>query len=333
MKGQAAKARTRTAGKQAQHARIRQLMILDALRGWVFPSVAAAVVFAVYVLYNIDVIDPDAAVTTTGVLALLVLLFFGVRGFFEEVPEGRLAGFLAGFTVLWCAATIFPFYRAVNPGTPLFSADLKHNGPAVTIPLREHPGHYNLYVEGHFLPSQGRENRTATYQIALGHDGNTDRLLEGTFRQEWGSQRVGSGRRSSLVPMMRESHLVVSDIDDPEGRDLTLQLKEISEGVRDSVTVHVYPPGMPMAVLIALGVLTLAAAVFIDSFRPKGSSEGLLGTLTVAALVGVTLFRSSTGAAPGFPQVIIGALVGAIGGALGGSLLARLTRPLRKYLQ
>jgi hypothetical protein len=201
------------------------------------------------------------------------------------------------------------------------------------VPLHDSPGHYSLFVEGHFLPAQGRENRTATYQIALGHDGSTDRLIAGTFTQEWGSQRVGSGRRSSMVPVMQERTLILDELDDPDGRDLTLQLKELSAGVRDSVTVRVYPPGIPKAVLIALGVLAVAAALGVDAWREKGSSEGLMGTLTVAALVAVALFRNSSTATPGFPQLIFGALVGAIGGALGGWALSRLAKPLRKYAQ
>lgn len=333
MKGQAAKARAKSAGKRAPSARLQQMVILDALRSWVIPTVAGVVIFVMYILYNLELVDAEIAVTLTGSLALIVLLFFGLRGFLEDVPEGSRTALLAGFAVLWLAVTFYPFYRAVNPGTPLFSAELTRNAPPVTIPLHDKPGHYRLYVEGHFLPTQGRENRTATYQIALGHDGGTDRLLEGTFRQEWGSQRIGAGRRSSLVPVMHEGTLILDELDDPEGRDLTLQLKDLSAGVRDAVTVRVYTPGVPKVVLIALGILTVAAALVVDAWRLKGSNDALMGTITVAALVGIAVFRSSTTTTPGFPQLIIGALVGAIGGALGGWPLARLMRPLRRYVQ
>lgn len=332
MKAQAARAR-KSSGKRPQSARLTQMVVYDALRSWVIPTVAGVVTFVLYVLYNVELVGADVAVTTTGSLALLVLLFFGLRGFFEDLPEGRRLALLVGFAVLWCAVTFYPFYRAVNPGTPLFSAELKNNGPAVTIPLHDKPGHYSLYVLGHFLPAEGRENRTATYHIVLGHDGGTDRVLEGEFRQEWGSQRIGSGRRSSLVPVMHESSIVIEPLDDPQGSDLTMQLKDIEPGVRDSVTIRIYPPGVPLPVLIGLGVLTVAAALVVDAWRPKGKSEGLLGTLTIAALISVAVFRSSTVATPGFGQMVVGALVGALGGALGGWLLTRLARPLRRYVQ
>jgi hypothetical protein len=323
----------RPAGRQAQNARLTQMVIFDALRSWVIPTVAGVGIFVIYVLYNIELIDPRLAVGVTGVLALLVLLFYGLRGFFDEQPEGRRAALLAGFALLWCAVTIYPFYRAVNPGTPLFSTELQRGGAPVTVPLRDHPGRYSLYVEGHFLPTQGRENLTATYHIALGHDGETNRILEGTFRHEWGSQRVGAGRRSSLVPVMHESNIVLDELDDPDGHDLTLQLKDLSEGVRDAVTVHVYSPGVPKGVLIALALLTIAAAMGVDTWREKGSSDGLMATLTIAALVGVTVFRNATSAVPGFPQVIVGGVAGTIGGAIGGWLLSQVARPLRQYMQ
>jgi hypothetical protein len=331
MKPQAAKSRKR-AGKQAQPARLESMIVGDALRTWVVPTVAGVVAFVTYVLYSIEAVGPALAVSTIGLLALLILLFFGLRGFLEYVPgAGRLV-FLVGFVVLWCAATAYPFYRAVDRGTPLFSAELVRNAAPTTVPLHDQPGHYSLVVEGHFLPAQGRETRTATYEIVLGHDGGTDRVLEGTFRQEWSNQRVGTGRRSFVVPVMNESNVAVDDVDDTAGHDLTMQLKSISAGARESVTVHIYPARLPAAALIVLGVLALAAALVVDAWRPAGSS-GLMATLTGAALVGVAVFRGAGAATPGFAELMSGALAGAVGGALGGSLLWRLAQPLRKYVQ
>jgi len=330
MKNRPSKSR-KWAGKQAQSAHLRSMVIRDALHTWVIPTVAGVVAFFMFVLYNIEAVSADVSLSVIGVLALLVLLFSGLRGFVDYVPDGRRLAFLAGFVVLWCAATGYPFYRTVNRGTPLFSAELLRNAAPVVLPLHDKPGHYSLVVEGHFLPAQGRETRTATYQIALGHDGGTDRLLEGTFRQEWSNRRVGAGRRSLMVPVMNESNVVVDEVDDSAGRDLTMQLTALSAGVRESVTVHIYPASVPKAVLIALGVLALAAALVVDAWRPKGSSDGLMATLTVAALVGVAVFRGTTAATPGFAQLVIGALAGAVGGALGGSLLWRLAQALRKH--
>jgi len=261
-----------------------------------------------------------------------VVLFYGLRGFAEHPLTGPMAAVLIGFAILWSTTTFYPFYRAVNPGTPVFSTKLNRNAAPVTLPLQGKPGRYSVIVEGHFEPAPGRENRTAKYSIALGHDGGTDRVLEGTFNQEWGTQRVGAGRRSSLVPVMHQATQVLDEIDDPGGRDLTAKLTDLSPGVGDEVGVRLYAESVPKSVLIGLGVLAVAGALLLDAWRPKGSGEGLMSTLTIAALLAIVVFRGSAVAAPGFPQLAIAALVGTLAGALASSLLWRLTQPLRRYL-
>jgi hypothetical protein len=308
------------------------MVVLDALRSWVVPSVAAALVFVIFVTYNLGLVDDASAVTSVGIIALLTVLFFGLRSFLAQRVEGKVTLILAGFALLWCAAAMYPFYRTVNPGTPVFATQLTPNTPAVTLPLRGQAGHYSVIVEGHFLPTEGRTNRTATYSIALGHEGTTDRVLQGTFSQTWGMQRIGAGRRSSLVPTMHETTQVREIIENPEARDLTLQLTNLSPGVRESLEIRVYAENLPQWVLIVLSVMAVAGAVVIDAWRPKGANEGLMTTLTVAAFVSIGVFRVSTPVNPGFPQLAVAALMGTLAGALGGSLLWRLGQPLRKYI-
>jgi hypothetical protein len=334
MKAQAGKSRAKQASahRRAQSAPLTRLVVLDAIRSWVIPTVAIVGAIVVYVLYSVEIVEESFAVTTVGALALVVTLFYGLRSFTDESPVGQLGAALAAFSVLWGVTTFYPFYRAVNPGTPLFSTDLKHNGPAVTLPLHGKPNRYNMIVQGHFLPAEGQANRTATYRIAVGHGESTEHVLEGTFSQEWGSQRIGAGRRSSLVPVMRQTTQVLAPLDDPDGSDLSAKLTDLSPGVRDSVSVRIYTESIPKPVLIALGALAIAAAVLIDAWRPKGASEGLMATLTVATLLSVVVFRASAVATPGFPQLVVAALVGTFVGALAGSLLWRLTQPIRKYL-
>jgi hypothetical protein len=308
------------------------MVVLDALRSWVLPSVAAALAFVIFVTYNLDLVDDAPAVTSVGIIALLTVLFFGLRSFLAQRIEGKAPLILAGFALLWCAAAMYPFYRTVNPGTPVFATQLTRNTPAVTLPLRGQVGRYSVIVEGHFLPAEGRTNRTATYSIALGHDETTDRVLQGTFSQTWGMQRIGAGRRSSLVPTMHQTTQVREIIENPEARDLTLQLTNLSPGVRESLDIRVYAENLPQWTLILLSVMAVAGAVVIDARRPKGANEGLMTTLTVAAFVSIAVFRVSTPVNPGFPQLAVAALMGTLAGALGGSLLWRLGQPLRKYI-
>jgi hypothetical protein len=337
MKSNAARSRRpRAARKPAQTAPLTQMVVIDALRSWVVPSVAAALVFVIFVTYNLDLVDAASAVTSVGIIALLTVLFFGLRSFLAQRLEGKVPLILAGFALLWCAAAMYPFYRTVNPGTPVFVTQLARNAAALTLPLRGQAGRYSVIVEGHFLPAEGRTNRTATYSIALGHEGTTQRVLQGTFSQTWGTQRIGAGRRSSLVPAMHQTTQVREIIENPEARDLTLQLTNLSPVeppvVRDSLDIRVYAEDLPQWALIVLSVMAIAAAVVIDAWRPKGANEGLMTTLTVAAFVGIGVFRVSAPVNPGFPQLAVAALMGTLAGALGGSLLWRLGQPLRKYI-
>jgi len=333
MKAQPKKARAKAAPgrRPTQSAPLTQMLVLDALRTWVIPTVTVVVGLVIFVVYNIGAIDEAPAVTVVGAMAMLTVLFAGVRGFLDEPPTGALLGVLALFVVLFAASAFYPFYRTLNPGTPDFSTDLKR-GATATLPLHDKPGHYSVIFEGHFLPVEGQQNRTAAYSVALGHDGTTDRVLSGAFSQEWRSQRIGAGRRSSIIPSLHQSNETRDVIDDPEGRDLTLTLTDLSPGVRDSVAVRLYAERIPQWLFAVVGVLALATALLIDSARPKGKNEGLMGTLTAATLVSVAIFVRSTVATPGFPQLVIAALVGTLVGAIAGSLLWRLAFPLKKFL-
>lgn len=333
MKAQASKSRPKASSKRkpTQSAPLTQMLVLDALRTWVVPTLAIVAGLVIFIIYNIGVIDAAPAVTIVGGLALLVVLFAGLRGFLEDYSSPKMIAVLAVFAVLFGVSTFYPFYRTLNPGIPVFSTDLKR-GAAATLPLHDKPGRYNVIFEGHFLPVEGQQNRTAEYNIALGHDGTTDRVLTGAFKEEWRSQRIGAGRQSSIVPSLHKATEVRDVIDEPTGRDLTMTLTDLSQGVRDSVSVRLYSETLPQWLFIVLSVLTLAGALAVDSWRPKGANDGLLGTLTAATLVSVVIFNRSTIATPGFPQLIISILVGTLAGAIAGSLLWRLSLPLKKYL-
>ncbi len=333
MKSNAARSRPlpRSARKSTQTAPLTQMLLTDALRTWVLPVIAGIAGFVMFVLYNVELVEDASAITTIGLLALLTVLFFGLRGFAEYELDGGTLPLLIAFAAWWLVAGAFPFYRTVNPGTPLFSAQLTVHGAPVTVPLQGQPGHYSLIIEGHFLPSDARSNRTATYSMVLGHQGATDHIVQGTFTQTWGSQRIGAGRRSSLVPTMHEVTRAREIIDNTEGRDLTLQLTDLSAGVRDSLTVRLYAETVPQWVLLAAGLVALLGAVVVDARRPKSKSDGLMTTLTVATFISVLVFRVSSPVTPGFPQLVVAVLMGTLVGAIGGSLVWRLAVPLRRY--
>ena len=134
-----------------------------------------------------------------------------------------------------------------------------------------------------------------------------------------------------MVPVMDESTLVADEIDDPDGRDLTMQLKELSPGTKGAVSVKVYSPGIPRNVLIALGMLAIAAALVVDAWRPKETRESIMAMITVGVLAGIVVFRGAA-ALPGFPQLFLGLLAGGVIGAMAAIPLNRLMRPLHNYV-
>lgn len=321
----------RPKGKQTQTTYPARLAVLDASPVWLITTATVCVVGVIYVLYNVGVLEGHHAVTLAGLLTLLTLLFLGLRDFIEQVPAPSRIAMIAVFALFWGAVTAYPFYRAINLGAALFTSELKPSAPPITIPLHDKPGHYNVLFESAFLPAEGKLSRVATYQIALGHDGTTDRVLEGAFRQEWHTRRIGAGRRASMVPVMDESTLVADEIDDPDGRDLTMQLKELSPGTNGAVSVKVYDPGLPKSMLVALGVLAIAAALVVDAWRPKETRENIMAMITVGVMAGIVVFRGAA-ASPGFPQLFIGFLAGGATGAMASAPLNWLMRPLLNYV-
>ncbi|MFN8628225.1 MAG: hypothetical protein U0587_19915 [Candidatus Binatia bacterium] len=331
-RGTTARAAAPAASRPIHRPPLTRLVAADALRKWAVPTLTFVLGLGAFILHIAGVIQEAAAVAAVGLAALLTVLFYGLRSFLQRRLDSTTAAGLVTFALLWGTAAGYPLYRAVEPGAPLYSTELTRHGPATTLPLQNRPGHYSLIIEGHFLPEEGHVNRTAAYKLVLGHAGAGERVLQGAFSQTWGTQRVGAGRRSSIVPSLRETTLIREPIDNPSGADLTLQLSELSPGVRDAVTVRVYGGGGPRWVWLVIGLVVLAGAIVVDSLRPKGANEGLMTTMTVATIVAILIFRASSAATPGFPQFAVAALMGTLAGALGGTLLWRLTQPLRRYV-
>src|SRR5450759_2750007 len=148
MKGQTNTSRSpqRAARRPTQTAPLTRLVVLDALRGWAVPTLAAVVGFGIFVLYNVNVVGEAVAVTTVGVAALVTVLFFGLRGFLDHRHDSVTTAVLVGFAVLWLLASLYPFCRAINPGVPAFSTELSRGGVSVTVPLKERPGRYDLII-------------------------------------------------------------------------------------------------------------------------------------------------------------------------------------------
>ncbi|MEI4927193.1 hypothetical protein Q8G50_32260, partial [Klebsiella pneumoniae] len=84
-----------------------------------------------------------------------------------------------------------------------------------------------------------------------------------------------------------ETTLSRNTIEDSDGHDFTLKLVDLSKDVRDTVSVKVFEPGLPTAALIVLGIVVLIGAMALDAWRPRGSGDGLMATITASVLFAV----------------------------------------------
>src|SRR5262245_54720026 len=103
-----AKARARSRAPRARTAQeIERLLLLDRLRGPIFPGILGAVAALIWVLSNAGVITAAPAVTTVAGLVLAICLFYGLRDFINEHTTASRAAMLAGFALLWAAGSFY----------------------------------------------------------------------------------------------------------------------------------------------------------------------------------------------------------------------------------
>jgi len=304
-----------------QAVQIRRLVVLDALRSWVVPSVAAGGIFVVWVLTSAELMPMAAGLTVAGGLILFIALHAALRAFIDERTAATRAALVGAFAVAWAGVAFYALYSTVNPPPPLFTSELKAQAPPVTVPLQGVAGSYRIVVEGHFLPSKEQASQSGHYRLRVA-DG-TEKMIEGDFTEGWRRQRLG--RRGS-VPVHTVHALGQHTVDSASGDRLTLELTEVSAGIRDTVTVQVYRAAFSTTLLAAFGALLVAAALVIDAWRGTEPGDALMTMETLAVVLGIAAFRSFAPPRPSFGDLIVNGLLGAIAGVPAGALLWRLTR-------
>lgn len=250
---------------------------------------------------------------------LLNCLAFALWPVFEEASVGgarRLA--LAVVALLACATVGVPLFRALNPGTPAFTASLPKSGAASDLNLA--PGAYSMFVHGDFSGVGAREVR-ASYVVRVA-SGDVGRDVEGVFESGRTRGRVG---RTSVTGVKAPREWNRHSVPVAQGAKISAFKVDAPLGDGIEVALHAEWPLWPF--LVAAGLLSLLAAAFGATLPHKAMRHGYTGAVLTALIAGTLGGAWAWMGEPFMP--LIGAF---FGGVVGGYLLARLLTPAMRAL-
>ena len=306
--------------------RLRQLTILDSLKGWTIPLVAFGVALAAWPASIAGLIDTVPALEIAAVCLLVAALHAGVAEFFDERTTAATAATLVAFGLLYLFTAWTPFADKLNPGAEVFAGDLQLHGTATRVPVGGQAGNYRVVIEGRLGESTEHATRSAHYAVNVATDGAPPQVLENDFTDRWSQRR--SGRRGmSTVHTSHTAHEY--GVSSPGGSDLQLTLDSLSPGAHDMVAVRVYRDTFMTPLFVGLGVALTGAAMVIDLWRYTDAGDLLLTSVTLGALFAVASFRRFAPPHPGFGDLAFNGAVGAIGGVIAGRVLARVAHAVQ----
>ncbi len=308
---------------RARPSSIRRLLVADALRSWVPPTVAI-VVLAVTMLLDALELVPDGAAAAIAVLALLVLgAFVATAPLLADEHDGRVAPWLvvAGAT-LWILVLAYPFATRLFRGEPLRQFPLSTVAKGELVASADQASRVDLVVDAHLPLASERRDRTVHYDVDLVDDAGTHERFEGELGDSWRMRRLGRrGSAPSHIEHLSAAHVVDVGTGATHVADVTLTGEQGVSAVATVYRDHVPPTPVLYggAVLLALGALA-----FDLWWNP---AVGVTATMvTLSACMAALVFSSTAGGHPGIRDVIGAALVGAVVGVPGAATAGWLAR-------
>jgi len=322
--------RTGAAGKRAPQPSIRRLLIADALRSWV-PPTAAIAVLAVAMLLDATELVPDGIAATISVVAVLVLaVFLAIAPLVADEHRGRVPPLVP--VAAGAVATVllaYPVIVRLLPGTPLreIALDAGAKGAAVVTP--DEASRIDFVVDARLPLSTDRRDRTLHYDIDLVDDAGTHDHVSGEVGDSWRMRRLG--RRGS-APSHFE-HLSASSAVDVGSGGLRVADVTLTGEPHATASATVYHRRTPPTAVLYGGaaLLVLGALVFDLWWDPAAGSTTTMATASACAAV--LVFAAGSAGHPGIRDVIGAALVGTLVGVPIGSAAAwvgRLVSPFQR---
>ena len=297
------------------------LLVLDALRTWVLPAAASAVIVAAAALSAAGLVSGAGALAWAIVAALVLLLYIGERPLLAPDAPRRDQLLGAAVGLVWLAVCYLPFYTRIFPGAPLVDAvEVKANGSGlpVHIPAAGHRA-IDLVLEGKLPPNPtGGAQPPVHYRLTLEGQG-VRRVVEGQFEDTLKTQRLGR-RGTTVVHQSHNSELRV--LANPGGQDLAVTQLTLEPPSAPAVTLSAFAHPLPGPVILGLcAAALLAAVVAFDRFGAVAETDGAL-TLATAAVVGAAvIFWTSNAVHPDFRTLVGSAIFGGPVGFAAGALL------------
>src|SRR5262245_43926085 len=131
----ASRSRQPAGARQKRTPNLTAVVALDAVRTWVIPGAATAVIVGAVLLATLQIIATAPALAATILAILVVLAYIGERPLLEPDTPGRARAIGAAIAVVWVLACYFPFHGRLFPGTPLVSED-QVTADGAGVPLR-----------------------------------------------------------------------------------------------------------------------------------------------------------------------------------------------------
>jgi hypothetical protein len=298
------------------------LLVLDALRNWVIPTVAGVTIVACAALGATGLVAEGPALSTAIFAALILLLYVGMRPLLA--PDQPRRDVLLGATLglVWLVLCYVPFYTRIFPGTALVNAveiDAAGTGLPLHIPAAGHST-LDLVLEGHLAPNPtGGASPAIHYRMDVEDAGGAHQTLEGQFDDTLKTQRLGR-RGTATVHQSHASELRV--ISNPGGGDLTVTRLTLEPENSPPVNLSAYAHPLPGLVVLALGVLALLTAVVaFDRLGGGAETDGSLTLATTAVIGAAVVFWTSNVVHPDFRTLVGSAIFGGPVGFAAGALV------------